>query len=99
MIPESWLKERLQTTDVNELFKRELLNLGLSDSDRHELLSKGPSPTWLDKWRQFIPQMLPGYELWSFESPPETWANLAGAAGYAIVRSGRIIASLSSRRS
>ena len=98
MIPESWLKERLQTTDVNELFKRELLSLGLSDADFNQLLSQGTSPAWLEKWRQFIPQMLPGDELWSFESPPETWAALAGAAGYAIVRSGRVIASLSSRR-
>jgi hypothetical protein len=99
MIPDSWLKERLQTTDVQELSGRESMRLGLSDSDFRELVARGPSPQWLEKWRVFISQMGAGDELWFFESPPETWAGLAGAAGYALVRAGRIIDTVPIRRS
>jgi len=99
MIPESWLKERLHTTDANELFERELLSLGLSDSDMQELRTEGPSPRFAEAWRRFVGQMVPGDELWWFESPPETWKGLAGSAGYALVRSGQIVAQLGSRRS
>ena len=33
--------------------------------------------------------MLPGDELWTFSSPPEYWAGLAGRAGIALLRAGR----------
>jgi hypothetical protein len=99
MIPESWLKERLETTDVRELFERELMSLGLSDPGLQEWLASGPSPQWAEKWREFIGQMAAGDELWFFESPTETWGNLAGRAGYALVRSGHVIDSLVSRKS
>ena len=99
MIPESWLKERLETTDVQELSKRELTRLGLSESDLQALSAKGASPWWLEQWRVFISQMGAGDELWFFESPAETWNSLAGRAGYALVRSGRVVASLVSRKS
>jgi hypothetical protein len=99
MIPDSWLKERLQTSDVQELSKRELMRLGLSDSDFRELLARGPSPQWVEKWGAFLSQMGAGDELWFFESPPERWSGLAGATGYALVRAGRIIDTIATRRS
>jgi hypothetical protein len=99
MIPESWLKERLQTTDVQDLYKRELIGSGLSDSDLRQLLSHGPSPQWVEKWRAFISQMIAGDELWFFESPPETWSSLSGRAGYALARAGHLVDSIVSRRS
>jgi hypothetical protein len=99
MISESWLKERLETTDAQDLFKRELMSFGLSDSDLHELLARGPSPRWAGKWREFLGQMVAGDELWFFESPPETWSTFAGRAGYALVRSGHIVDFIVSRKS
>jgi len=81
MIPESWLKERLQTTDVRELLQCELMSSGLSNPDLQRLLARGPSPQWAKKWRAFIAQMVAGDELWFFESPPETWSSLAGRSG------------------
>jgi hypothetical protein len=99
MIQESWLRQQLDTTDVEQLARRELMSLGLSDADLRAALSSGPSPGWLENWRKFIGQMVEGDELWSFESPPETWHNLAGRAGYALVRSGRVVDSIVSRRS
>lgn len=35
--------------------------------------------------------MLPGDELWSFASPPQTWQQLAGRAGIALIRNGMAV--------
>lgn len=32
-----------------------------------------------------------GDELWWYDSPPETWEQLCGRAGWALVRAGRVI--------
>ena len=47
-----------------------------------------------DQWEQLKSEMLEGDELWDFSSPPETWAHLAGRAGIALVRDGKVIRSL-----
>jgi hypothetical protein len=94
MIPESWLKERLDTTDVREITRRELMSYGLSEADFKRLFAEGPSPEWKDTWQAFIDQAVDGDELWSFKSPPETWNTFAGRSGYALVRSGHIISSI-----
>jgi hypothetical protein len=99
MIPESWLKERLDTTDVRELAKREFMSSGMSDPDLKQLLDRGPSPRWVEKWQEFIGHAVAGDEIWFFESPPETWCDLAGRAGYALVRSGHVVDSIVSRKS
>lgn len=99
MIPHSWLRQRLETTDVSELSKRELEKHGLSVSDKNKVTAVVPTARWLAKWHAFVGRMTDGDELWYFESPAETWAGLSGAAGYALVRSGQIIDSLTSRRS
>jgi hypothetical protein len=31
-----------------------------------------------------------GYEIWEFESPPDTWKNLCGCAGICLVKDGVI---------
>lgn len=36
--------------------------------------------------------MLPGDELWSYSSPPETWEHMMGRSGIALLRDGRTIA-------
>lgn len=33
----------------------------------------------------------PGDEIWTFETPPETWSAGVGRAGYAVVRDGQIV--------
>jgi hypothetical protein len=40
-----------------------------------------------------------GGELWEFCSPPETWAQLMGWGGYAVVRDGEIVACVVNRQS
>lgn len=99
MIPESWLKDRMATTDVREIARHELENYGFPDADLQKLLAQGPSARWLEKWQEFVRQRVAGDELWFFKSPPGTWSQFAGRAGYALVRSGRVIASIATGKS
>jgi hypothetical protein len=43
------------------------------------------------EWEKFKTGIRPGDELWYFCSPPETWQQLAGWRGYAIIRDGRVV--------
>jgi hypothetical protein len=45
-------------------------------------------------WRGHFAQMAPGDEIWKFSSSPESWACLAGRAGIALVRDGKIVDSI-----
>ena len=47
-----------------------------------------------EKWKAFIAQMVEGDELWEFTSPADTWQNLCGRQGIAIVRNGEVLSSL-----
>lgn len=44
------------------------------------------------KWEALKARMQPGDELWTFSSSPASW--LAGSAGVALVREGRIVATI-----
>jgi hypothetical protein len=46
------------------------------------------------KWNDFKNQRQANDELWSFNSPKERWDSLAGRAGYAWVRSGKVVAAI-----
>jgi hypothetical protein len=56
----------------------------------------GPDPVpfgFINKeWRELLAQMQEGDELWEFESPPETWENLAGRQGIALIRDCKVVA-------
>jgi len=47
-----------------------------------------------DKWKALTVQMVEGDELWEFTSPADTWQNLCGRQGIAIVRNGEVLSSL-----
>lgn len=55
----------------------------------------GPDPVVFgfmnNAWLKLKSQMLEGDNLQAFRSPPESWANLAGREGIAIVRNGEVI--------
>jgi len=91
-----WLTERCTTHDPRELRLQGMASLKLSDDSKQKLLDRSePFRQWVEtKWSPFIAQMLPEDELWRFRSPPNSWANKAGRAGYAIVRDGVVIDSL-----
>ncbi len=42
-----------------------------------------------DKWLAFKAKMQPGDKIVDFATSPESWENLAGRAGYALVREGK----------
>jgi hypothetical protein len=46
------------------------------------------------EWEQLKAGMQPGDELWTFTSSPASWRALAGSAGIAMVRDGRIVATI-----
>jgi hypothetical protein len=58
----------------------------------------GPDPVPFgfqnEQWRALLAQMQEGDELWQFSSPAESWQHLAGRAGIALVRQGKVVASI-----
>jgi hypothetical protein len=99
MIPIEWLRERLDETDPEEVARRELQRLEIDPVEGASFLASAAFVRWRAQWAAFLSNMAPGDELWFFTSPPELWQSLAGAAGYAIVRDGKPIHVLTSRRS
>lgn len=49
------------------------------------------------QWRKLLEQMQDGDELWEFMSDDESWEMLAGRAGIALLRDGKIIAEIVTR--
>ena len=43
------------------------------------------------EWEALKTRMQPGDELWTFSSSPQSWRDLAGRAGIALVRNGQIV--------
>ncbi len=91
-----WLTERLESTDPRAVRLSEMGSLEISEANKEKLGDRSEAfARWVEKrWKPFVAQMQPGDELWRFSSPGHTWANLAGRAGYAIVRDGEIVHSL-----
>jgi hypothetical protein len=47
---------------------------------------------WVKSFREeIVAAMLPGDELWLFDSKPDDWANLCGERGVALVRDGWVV--------
>jgi hypothetical protein len=99
MIPVEWLHEHLDETDSEAMARRELQQLEIDPVERTRFLASTAFARWRQEWTAFLGQMAPGDEIWFFTSPPELWQGLAGAAGYAIVRDGKPLHVLTSRRS
>lgn len=47
-----------------------------------------------DRWERLKSSLRDGDQIWSFCSSPESWEHLAGRAGFAIVREGRVVDSI-----
>jgi hypothetical protein len=97
MIPKNWLTHRLDPDDPAALAAdtaQELAWVGVQEKDQAQLLARGPSPAWQEKWNAFLGAKAPDDELWRFRSPPETWRSLRGCAGYAVVRDGEVVDTL-----
>jgi hypothetical protein len=60
--------------------------------------SLGPSPVAFGfsnaEWRELLNKMQETDELWEFSSGSDSWGNLAGRGGIALVRNGEIVDSI-----
>lgn len=56
----------------------------------------GPDPVPFgyrnEQWVDLLAQMSDSDELWEFRSPRETWTNMAGQSGIALIRNGELVA-------
>jgi hypothetical protein len=59
----------------------------------HDSLGKDPVPFGFinNDWNKLKQQMVDGDELWEYSSPADTWENLCGRAGIALVRGGKVV--------
>jgi hypothetical protein len=95
-----WLVERCESTDWLDVAKADAPSLGLSAEQAYGILQRRNFGSWVDaQWKPFIAMMQPGDELWRFRSPDDTWDDLAGSAGYAIMREGKVIHAMVTMRS
>ena len=78
LVPPSWL---FGPVDINEM-----------ESDW--LDKPGPYGVPTEAWIKLKSKMVEGDEIRAFSAPEEYWKNLAGRAGYALVREGKVIASI-----
>lgn len=89
-IPHDWLREKIT---VEEAERR---HPGLPHDERARRFPEIRKPFGFlsAQWEELKAKMQPGDELWEFRSPPESWKHLAGAGGVAVLRDGKVIASL-----
>lgn len=96
-----WLVKRLDSLNARDIRLREMAKLDLSDENKRKLLERSEQLQHWDaeKWQPFIAALEDGDEVWSFRSPPPTWNQFCGCAGYAVLRDGEIIRTLVTMRS
>lgn len=63
---------------------------GLRASKPNSRMLGGLPHSWCRPWDWF-PQYQQGDQILSFTSPPETWAELCGRSGMALLRDGKVI--------
>lgn len=95
-----WLTERCEKLAAREIRFREMANLELSEKNKRKLLEYSEQLNqWENtKWNPFVADLLPDDEVWRFQSPPHTWVGLCGCSGYAVLRDGQIIRTLTTTR-
>ena len=83
LIPKSWLDKKVTIAEA------EAAHPGISD-ERVQRFPDAAKPFGFKsgQWEAIKAAMQPGDELWTFISPAESWENLAGRAGIAVVRDG-----------
>jgi hypothetical protein len=85
-IPKAWLDKKVSIEEA------EASHPGVHDA-RVQSMPEIAKPFGFlsSKWEALKAVMQPGDELWTFASPPDSWQDLAGRAGVAVVRDGNPI--------
>lgn len=83
MIPTAWLQKKISVAEAEAAYP------GVKD-DRSARVPDATKPFGFahQEWDELKAAMLPGDEIWTFASSPESWRDLAGRAGVALVRNG-----------
>jgi hypothetical protein len=86
LIPKAWLDKKVTIAEA------EAEHPGIRD-ERVQRFPDAAKPFGFKngQWEAIKAAMQPGDELWTFVSPKESWENLAGRAGIAVVRDGNPI--------
>jgi hypothetical protein len=85
--PAEWLRERIHIAEFERWTRA-------TEHDLDEVMGEFVRGQNRRHWRDMKTRMLRGDELWIFRSPPDTWEQLCGRSGIALVRSGKPIAHL-----
>jgi hypothetical protein len=85
-IPKTWLDKKVTIAEA------EAAHPGVND-ERVQSMPEIAKPFGFlnGKWEALKAEMQPGDELWTFSSPAQSWQDLAGSAGVALVRDGNPI--------
>ena len=85
-IPTAWLDKKINLAEA------EAANPGIDD-DRVASVPEAGRPFGFHnrEWEALKAALKPGDEVWTFSSPADSWHNLAGRAGIAVVRHGHAI--------
>lgn len=83
VIPKTWLQKRISVAEAEAAYP------GIT-GERVERFPDAAKPFGFRhrEWEKLKALILPGDEIWTFSSPPDSWADLTGRAGVALVRNG-----------
>jgi hypothetical protein len=83
VIPKTWLQKKISVAEAEAAYP------GVKD-DRVVRSPEAAKPFGFRhrQWEELKAALIPGDEIWTFASPPESWTDLAGRAGVALVRNG-----------
>ena len=83
MIPTAWLQKKISVPEAEAAYP------GVKD-ERSARVPDASKPFGFShsEWEELKAAMVPGDEIWTFASSPESWRDLAGRAGVALVRNG-----------
>ena len=84
--PRAWLQERISIEEAERRFMP-------TPDDRSNYVPQLRKPFGFlnARWEKLKARVQAGDEIWTFRSPPETWQDLAGRAGVALVRDNKVI--------
>src|ERR1035441_9922337 len=93
-VPREWLRTRLEGRSEIEAHNLQRKWMGISADDEDDEGTAESRARWSARWEEMISEMEPGDEIWHFASPEETWRQLCGREGFALVRKGQPIAAI-----
>ena len=94
---ETWLQHKFES--IEALRERSRENIIASRPEWAGTKYDRPGGARGDEFDAFASKAKDGDELWWFKSPLESWQNMCGRAGYAILRDGKVIATYVSKMS